>query len=292
MNEKVTVGALQQMKRDGRKIVGVVAWDYQIAAIADRAGVEIVSVGDSVGVNLWGHRSPLEVTLAEMIIVVPGGAPRGHQGTGQRGHPVRPRAGGHRQRRPGGGQARQGSGRGPRQDRRRGRLPRGRGRRDAGGHPGVGAARGHPADRAAARRRVRGDARPRRAGPRRHEGRAGRRRAPARGGGRRPARLHQLGAGRGPRGHAGGRHPGHRRCGRRPVARRAGPDGARCHRLRRADAGRQAGQLRARRPGHHGRADGGDRGRPGQAGPSRAISPPPANARAAAPGEDRPCRPP
>ena len=36
MNEKVTVGALQRMKRDGRKIVGVVAWDYQIAAIADR----------------------------------------------------------------------------------------------------------------------------------------------------------------------------------------------------------------------------------------------------------------
>src|ERR1700740_3662804 len=69
MNEKVTVGALQQMKRDGRKIVGVVAWDYQIAAIADRSGVEIVSVGDSVGVNLWGHRSPLEVTMDEMVIV-------------------------------------------------------------------------------------------------------------------------------------------------------------------------------------------------------------------------------
>ena len=69
MNENVTIGALQQMKRDGRKIVGVVAWDYQIAAIADRAGVEIVSVGDSVGVNLWGHRSPLEVTMEQMLIV-------------------------------------------------------------------------------------------------------------------------------------------------------------------------------------------------------------------------------
>jgi len=32
------------MKRDGRKSVGVVAWDYQIARIADRAGVDIVSV--------------------------------------------------------------------------------------------------------------------------------------------------------------------------------------------------------------------------------------------------------
>jgi 3-methyl-2-oxobutanoate hydroxymethyltransferase len=66
---EVTIGALQEMKRDGRKIVGVVAWDYQIAVIADRAGAEIVSVGDSVGVNLWGHRSPLEVTMDEMAIV-------------------------------------------------------------------------------------------------------------------------------------------------------------------------------------------------------------------------------
>ena len=57
------------MKRDGRKIVGVVAWDYQIAQIADRAGVEIVSVGDSVGTNLWGRPDPTEVTLDEMVIV-------------------------------------------------------------------------------------------------------------------------------------------------------------------------------------------------------------------------------
>src|SRR5258708_27297982 len=69
MSEPITVPAVQQMKRDGRKIVGVVAWDYQIARIADRAGVEIVSVGDSVGVNLWGHRNPLEVTLEEMLLV-------------------------------------------------------------------------------------------------------------------------------------------------------------------------------------------------------------------------------
>jgi len=57
------------MKRDGRKIVGIVAWDCQIAAIADRAGVEIVSVGDSVGTNLWGRPDPLEVTVEEMVIV-------------------------------------------------------------------------------------------------------------------------------------------------------------------------------------------------------------------------------
>jgi 3-methyl-2-oxobutanoate hydroxymethyltransferase len=65
----VTLAALQQMKVDRRKIVGVVAWDYQMAQIVDRAGVDLVSVGDTVGVNLWGHTHPLEVTLDEMVIV-------------------------------------------------------------------------------------------------------------------------------------------------------------------------------------------------------------------------------
>src|SRR5438128_4013189 len=66
---QVTIPALQQMKRDGQKIVGVVAWDYQIAQIVDRAGVDIVSVGDTVGINLWGHQNPLEITMDEMIVV-------------------------------------------------------------------------------------------------------------------------------------------------------------------------------------------------------------------------------
>lgn len=65
----VTLSSLQRMKQDGRKIVGVVAWDYQIARIVDRAGVEIVSVGDTVGVNLWGHSNPFEVTMDQMITV-------------------------------------------------------------------------------------------------------------------------------------------------------------------------------------------------------------------------------
>jgi 3-methyl-2-oxobutanoate hydroxymethyltransferase len=56
------------MKRDGRKIAAVVAYDFQMATIADRAGVDMLSVGDSVGINLWGHRSELEVTLDQMIL--------------------------------------------------------------------------------------------------------------------------------------------------------------------------------------------------------------------------------
>jgi 3-methyl-2-oxobutanoate hydroxymethyltransferase len=70
MAEKVTLPMLCNMKREGRKIAGVVAWDFQIARIADRAGVDIVSVGDSVGVNLWGHSNPLEVTMEEMLVVL------------------------------------------------------------------------------------------------------------------------------------------------------------------------------------------------------------------------------
>ena len=65
---RMSLPRLQQMKRDGRKIVAVVAYDYQLAAIADRAGVDMLSVGDSVGINLWGHRSELEVTLDKMIL--------------------------------------------------------------------------------------------------------------------------------------------------------------------------------------------------------------------------------
>ncbi|HEY0450264.1 3-methyl-2-oxobutanoate hydroxymethyltransferase [Actinophytocola sp.] len=69
MDTKVTIPALQAMKPAGTKIVGVVVWDYQMARIVDRAGVDIVSVGDTVGVNLWGHANPLEVTMEQMIVV-------------------------------------------------------------------------------------------------------------------------------------------------------------------------------------------------------------------------------
>jgi 3-methyl-2-oxobutanoate hydroxymethyltransferase len=69
MGDKVSIPGLQQMKRKGQKIVGLVVWDYQMAQIADRAGVEIMSVGDSVGFNLWGQPNPLEVTMDQMVTV-------------------------------------------------------------------------------------------------------------------------------------------------------------------------------------------------------------------------------
>src|SRR5580693_4655398 len=68
MDAKVTIPALQAMKREGKKSIGVVAWDYQIARIADRAGFDFISVGDSVGGNLWGRSDVLDVTLDEILI--------------------------------------------------------------------------------------------------------------------------------------------------------------------------------------------------------------------------------
>lgn len=69
MKGKVAIEALQQMKRDGRKIVGVMVYDYQMARIVDRTGVDIVSVGDSVGVHVWGQQSEMDVTLDQMLLV-------------------------------------------------------------------------------------------------------------------------------------------------------------------------------------------------------------------------------
>ena len=42
--EPVTIPALQQMKHEGKKIAGVVAWDYQIAQIAERAGADMLKL--------------------------------------------------------------------------------------------------------------------------------------------------------------------------------------------------------------------------------------------------------
>ena len=49
---RMTLPKLRAMKAAGEKSVCIVAWDYHMAQIADRAGADIVSVGDSVGVNL------------------------------------------------------------------------------------------------------------------------------------------------------------------------------------------------------------------------------------------------
>lgn len=66
--QKVTLHALQQMKRERQKIVAVGLYDFQMAQIVDRSGVDIVSVGDSVGPSMWGLESERDVTLEQMLL--------------------------------------------------------------------------------------------------------------------------------------------------------------------------------------------------------------------------------
>jgi 3-methyl-2-oxobutanoate hydroxymethyltransferase len=64
---RVTAPALLRMKRAGEKIVMLTAYDFPFALILDRAGIDILLVGDSVGTCVQGHATTLPVTLDEMI---------------------------------------------------------------------------------------------------------------------------------------------------------------------------------------------------------------------------------
>jgi 3-methyl-2-oxobutanoate hydroxymethyltransferase len=65
--EKVTVLSLLRYKQKGRKIAALTAYDAVFARLMDRAGVDVVLVGDSVGMTMLGRRDTLSVTLEEMI---------------------------------------------------------------------------------------------------------------------------------------------------------------------------------------------------------------------------------
>jgi 3-methyl-2-oxobutanoate hydroxymethyltransferase len=62
----VTIHSLRETKTAGQKSVCLTAYDYSFAALLDRAGVDMVMVGDSLGMTMQGHVSTLPVTLADM----------------------------------------------------------------------------------------------------------------------------------------------------------------------------------------------------------------------------------
>jgi 3-methyl-2-oxobutanoate hydroxymethyltransferase len=63
----ITVPELGEMKRRGEKIVAVTAYDASFAAAADAAGIDVVLVGDSLGMVVQGHASTLPVTVDQMV---------------------------------------------------------------------------------------------------------------------------------------------------------------------------------------------------------------------------------
>ncbi len=63
----ITPTRLREMKRTGEKIACLTAYDASFAALLDEAGVEVLLVGDSLGMVIQGHQSTLEVRLNDMI---------------------------------------------------------------------------------------------------------------------------------------------------------------------------------------------------------------------------------
>ncbi len=63
----VTVLSLRKFKEEREKFVTVALYDAQMAAMAERCGVEVVLVGDSLGMTVLGYDSTLPVTMDQMI---------------------------------------------------------------------------------------------------------------------------------------------------------------------------------------------------------------------------------
>lgn len=65
--DRITTSRLQKMKKAGKPISMLTAYDYSMASILDRAGVDILLVGDSLAMVVQGHSNTLPVTMDEMI---------------------------------------------------------------------------------------------------------------------------------------------------------------------------------------------------------------------------------
>ncbi|MCG3150005.1 MAG: 3-methyl-2-oxobutanoate hydroxymethyltransferase [Verrucomicrobiae bacterium] len=64
---KITAQRLREMKQRGEKIVALTAYDFFTAKIMDEVGIDLILVGDSVGMAVLGYENTVPVTLDEML---------------------------------------------------------------------------------------------------------------------------------------------------------------------------------------------------------------------------------
>ena len=67
MTTKVTMPALAGMKRQGKPITALTAYDYATSRLVDEAGIDLILVGDSLAMVVLGHDNTLAVTVDEML---------------------------------------------------------------------------------------------------------------------------------------------------------------------------------------------------------------------------------
>lgn len=65
--QKATTSSLQRMKKEAEHIVMITAYDYPGAKAAEEAGVDVILVGDSLGMVVLGYETTLPVTMEDMI---------------------------------------------------------------------------------------------------------------------------------------------------------------------------------------------------------------------------------
>ena len=65
--DKVTVRTLRRMKERGEKITMLTAYDYPMARAVDEAGIDVILVGDTLGMVVLGHPTTLPVTMDDMV---------------------------------------------------------------------------------------------------------------------------------------------------------------------------------------------------------------------------------
>ena len=64
---KNTVSTIKQQKIDGDKITMLTAYDYSTAKLMDESGINMLLVGDSLGMVMLGYEDTLSVTMEDMI---------------------------------------------------------------------------------------------------------------------------------------------------------------------------------------------------------------------------------
>lgn len=65
--EPVTIPSLQTKKEKNEKIVALTAYDFPVAKLVDEAGIDVILVGDSLGMVVLGYENTIPVTMEEMI---------------------------------------------------------------------------------------------------------------------------------------------------------------------------------------------------------------------------------